>query len=305
MPYDMMDTDDSQQLLGWFAGTVLESIWSSSRVESEGKYSGDGADTTKLYWHTRIDDVFQEYDKMVPPTMTISMGIGEKWHWDPENKHLVRHEDDPGDEAIEAGRGKPILFKGSSLYGKFLGLCTGKYDSYYTQTPIDPLVDDLVVLDDGPPLEYDMTGVAANFRERGIEADSRDASLWVGQRFLFRGTGFVYRQTKGTPPFRATPFAWLGYDPNASDSAVSSPENASTGGVTVVPAQVALALPEGTSDDVVATVTQLVNSASSHTQFMRNALKLDEIKGDADIKAKVMDADAGPWAVKTLQGQES
>lgn len=301
----MMDTDDSQQLLGWFAGTVLDSIWSSSRVESEGKYSGDGADNTKLYWHVRVDDVYQEYDKMVPPTMTVSMGIGEKWHWDPEYRNLVRHEDDPGDEAVEAGKAKPILFKGSSLYGKFLGLCTGKYESYYTQTPIDPLVDDVRVLDDGPPIEYDLTGVSANFRERGITADSRDSSLWVGQRFLFRGTGFIYRQTKGTPSFRATPVAWLGYDPTASDSALSSTESASPAGPVVSPEEVALALPEGTPDGVIATVTQLVNSSTSHTEFMKKALKLDEVKGDADIKAKIMDAASGPWAVKTLQGQEN
>lgn len=300
---DYMDTDDSQQLLGWFEGTVLDSYWSTSRIESQGKATFDGADTYKLFWHVRIDDVLQEYDKMVPPTMSVSMGVGEKWIQDPDNKNIVRHEDDPGDEAVEAGRAKPIRFKGGSMLGKFVGLCTGKYDSWYTQTPVDGLVDEPVVLDDGPGLEYDLAGVRGNFSQRGIVADPRDASIWTGMRFLFRGVGFVYRSTKGTPPFRATPFAFLGHDPDAHEDSPSSTEAASPAGPVVDSSDVALALPEGTEPELVERLTELVNTSDTHTSFMRAALKLPEVKGDAAIKAKVMDVDAGPWAVKTLKAE--
>lgn len=300
MTTDYMDTDDSQQLLGWFEGTVLDSYWSTSRIESQGKATFDGADTYKLFWHVRVDDVLQEYDKMVPPTMSVSMGVGEKWIQDPDNKNIVRHEDDPGDEAVDAGRAKPILFKGSSMVGKFVGLCTGKYESYYTQSAIDPLVDDLVVLDDGPPVEYDLAGVRGNFSQRGIVADPRDASIWTGMKFLFRGVGFVYRMTRGTPGFRATPVAFLGFDPDAHEDGSSSTEKASPAGPVVSADDVAEALPEGTEPAVVNKVTDLVNNNDTHTSFMRAALKIPEVKGNADIKAKVMDADAGPWAVKTI-----
>jgi hypothetical protein len=304
VPTDYMDTDDSQQLLGWFEGTVLDSYWSTSRIESQGKATFDGADTYKLFWHVRVDDVLQEYDKMVPPSMSVSMGMGEGWLQDPDNKNIVRHEDDPGDEAVEAGRAKPIRFKGSSLLGKFAGLCTGKYESYYTQTAIDPLVDDLVVLDDGPELEYDLAGVRGNFTQRGVIADPRDASIWTGMRFLFRGVGFVYRQTRGTPGFRATPFVFLGYDPEASDSAPSSTESASSAGPVVEPSDVALALPEGTDEKLVGQLTDMVNSSKTHTAFMRLALKLPEVKGNEEVKAKVMDAEAGPFAVKEIKTAE-
>lgn len=292
---DYFDTDDKQQLLGWFQGTVLDSFWSTDRVQSQGKSTYEGADITKLYWHVRVDDVLQEYDKMVPPTMTVSFGLGDKWFQDPDHPDYVRHEDDPGEEAIEKEGKKPILFKGSSLYGKFVGLCNGKYYSFHTQTPIDPLVGEPVVLDDGPEPEYDLAGVRGNFSQRGVTADPRTASIWIGMQFLFRGLGFPYRQTKGTPGFRATPVAFLGYDADASDSAPSGSEQA---GEPIDPQVVAGTLPAHTEPALVDDLAKLVGSATSHTEFMKMALKMDNVKGDPEIKAAVMNSVDGPWSAK-------
>lgn len=314
MAYDYMDIDESQGLLGWFEGTVLDSYWSTPRADSKGKATFDGADTTKLYWLVRVDTVHQDYERVVPESMSTNWGIGDKWHQDPENENQIRHEDDPGDEAVEAGTAKPILFKGSSMWGKFIGLCTGKYENYFTQTPIDPMVDYPVVLDEGPEVEYELYTVRLDFEKRGVQADPRDASIWKGMRFEFRGLGFPYRQTKGTPAFRATPVRFLGFD-----EAVASSDpvgNAVPPASEPVDPQLLLAtLPEAVVDrvagndeatvELVEGLAELVGSSDTHTVFMRQALKLPMVKGDADIKKAVMNKDSGPYSVKDKTAQDA
>lgn len=301
MPVDYMNIDETQGLLGDFDGTVIDAYWATPRQDSQGKATFDGADTTKQYWLVRIDHVHQEFDKVIPETMSINWGIGDKWHKVPEAPHLVRHEDDPGDEAVESGKAKPIFFKAGSALAKFVGLCTGRYDSYYTGLPVDPLVEEPMVLDDGGPVEYGLYPVRANFADRGVVADSRDASIWIGMKFRFRGLGFSYRQTKGVPPFTVRPVYFLGYEEIAPDAGRNGVPSASGAGVVVSAADVASALPEGLVGEVdeVACdeVATLLSSASSHTEFMRGALRTEMSKSNADVKAWFMDED-GAWAVK-------
>lgn len=298
-----MDVDDSQQLLGWFEGTVIDPLWSNSRAQSEGKYTGDGADTIKAYWHVSVDKVHQDYDKMAPPTTTVSFGIGEKWHVDPENPNVVRHEDDPGEAAIEAGDGKPILIKGSSVFGKVVGLSTGKYESYFTQTAVDPMVRDLVVLDDGPPVEYEMYGVADAMRARGITTDSRDISIWRGARFLFRGVGIPYRNTQGTPRFQVLPFAFLGFDEDVASGAESSSAGLAGRPVSIDPADVANLCAADTPAEAVEELAKLLSTSNTHTEFMRAALRIvNGQKLGEDVKAAVMNED-GLWALRTAPAE--
>jgi hypothetical protein len=307
---DYWDPDDSQQLLGDFEGTVLQSFWSTMRIQSQGKIDGAGADNTQLYWLVSVDEVWQEYDKIIPESVSINFGIGEKWRSD-ESGRFVEHEDDPDPAKVASGDAKAMSFKGGSMYGKWLGLCGGRYDSYYTQTNVDPLVADLRVLDDGPELRYDLSGVRAIQSRRKV-GNPRDASIWVGLRFRFRGVGFVYKQTKGTPSFKVMPFSFLGfsedvaasYDPNSAGTIDAGDNGASS---VVTEAALVSETLVGASGELVETLTTLVSNASSHPEFMKGALKIPEVKGNPDIKASVMNANTGPWSKRgvTLEDAEA
>lgn len=293
---DYFNPDDRQGLLGWYSGTVIESFWSTDRVQSKGKATWDGADDSKLFWLVRIDDVHQDYDQMVPPTMSAKMSIGKKWLPN-EDGTFVEHEDAASDEEVAAGTAKPLYIKGSSMYGKFLGLTNGNYESYYTQTPVDPMVDEPVVLDDGPEPDYDLTGVRQEMNRLGRK-DPRRADIWVGFQFEFRGLGFKYRQTKGTPGMNAVPVRFLGFDPEAHIDGSGAAGEAQSSNGSVDPASVSLSLPDDTEAGLVDDIVKLVEVSSSHTEFMKQALVLDGVKTNNGVKSAVMDAENGPWSKK-------
>jgi hypothetical protein len=299
MPVDYFDTDDSQGLLGHFVGTVVDSFYSNDLAVSEGKAIYDGNDKTKLYWHVRVDDVLQEdYSGVVPETVTMSFGLGDKW-WANEAGDQVRHEDDPGDDAVERGEAKPILFRTNSNFGKFLGLITGKNDAYRGD------FGEAVALDGGDSdVNYDFSNLPSYMRRNKL-TDTRESKIWQGLRFEFRGLGIKYRSTQGDPRMRALPVRYLGTDTTDAGVAVSpdSSAEASTPRSGPVTAEtVSKLLPSDTPPDLVESITTLVSTSASHTEFMRNALMLDGVKGDEEInkvvKAAVMSEHEGPWAAR-------
>jgi hypothetical protein len=301
------DSDDRQQMLGDVEVTVMDSFWSTPRIESKGKAQFDGADKVQLYWHARVDEIFQEYDKVPPEVLNLQMSIGDGWLTD-EHGTLVENKDDPPEEKLKAGKAKPIQFKGSSFYGKFLGLCGGKYDSYYTQTVVDPMTAPPTVLDDGDKVEYDLAEVRALLARR--HANPRNASIWVGFRWRCRGLGFYYSRPPQLSGMKVCPVAFLGID-EAVASAHTPGQTSLSGAapadqVVVHPELVSATLP-GASAALVEDLTKLIGTSGSHVEFMRNALNIDEVKGDDGLKAAVMDAKEGPWAQrgKELEDTES
>ena len=291
------DDDDRQVLLGDFEGVVLDSFWSTPRIESKGQAQFDGADTIQLYWHVKPTEVYQEWDNLVPDHITVQFGIGEGWETD-EDGVMVSHTDDPSEEKLEKELAKPIQFKGSSLYGKFLGLCSGKYKTYYTQTNVDPMVGPVKVLDDGDKIDWDLGTVRSVLARK--KANPRDASIWKGVVFRFRGVGLPYRQDRDNPRFKVLPVAFIGEDQDAAaayDGGSAGRGGTSSAGQPSSPRLVAETLP-GASAELVETITGLVDSSETFTLFRRNTLNLPEVKADSEIKAAVMNETGGPWSVK-------
>lgn len=298
------DSDDRQQLLGDVEITVLDSFWSTPRIESKGKAQFDGADRVQLYWHCQVDEIYQDYDKVIPPSLTIQMSIGDNWVTD-EHGVMVENKDDPSTEMLGKGSAKPIQFKGSSFYGKFLGLCSGKYndgDGYYTQTHVDPMTGPPELLDDGDDVEWNLGEVRAFMARK--HANPRNASTWVGTKWRTRGFGFRYSRPPVLSGMKVVPVAFLGVDDavaaahtpgQSSQDAASGP--ADTSGL-AVPELVATTLPSDVDTGLVDQLAGLVTTSGSHTEFMRNALNLDGVKSVPEVKAAVMSAAEGPWSVK-------
>lgn len=293
------DDDTRQQRLADVEVTVLQSFWSTPRIESKGKAQFDGADKVQLYWNCRIDEVYQDYDKALPEQFGVQISPGEGWIAD-EHGVMVSHKDDPSEELLQAGKAKPIQFKGSSFMGKWLGLCSGKYSSWYTRTNVDPMTREPIVLDDGDEVEYDLGSVRSVLARR--KANPRDAGIWVGMKFRLRGLGFYYRNTEGTPGVKVMPTAFLGLDEAVvadyvPGSAGSDGSGAITTGLVAHPELVSETLP-GASAELVETITELVSKATSHPEFMRGALQVEEIRTTPDLKAAIMNASEGPWSKK-------
>jgi hypothetical protein len=93
--------------------------------------------------------------------------------------------------------------------------------------------------------------------------------------------------------------AYLGYDPDAAAEAGSgAPGAAGEDQVPIDAGDVANTLPAHTEPGLVDDLAKLVSVSASHTEFMRNALQIEKVKGDDELKKKVMDAEEGPWSVK-------
>lgn len=274
------DTDDSQGLLGHFIGKVGPSFWSSTLAESKGEQSWQGADKTKLFWNVGVEDVLQDgYEGVVPPAVTVNMGIGNGW-WADETGLIVRHEDDPGDEAVEAGTAKPKLFKSSSLYGMFLDLVAGKAQAYRTE------MGAAVVLDGGPDVEYGLNKLAAYMREHRFQ-DTRDATIWNDLLFEFRGLGLKYRNQEGDPRMKPYPVRFLGV--GEVTESIKAPAASNTEDDAKVWVDF------GASASTAATLVQLSRAATSHAEFARNALMLAEVKDDEKLSEAVADENNGRW----------
>jgi hypothetical protein len=202
---------------------------------------------------------------------------------------LVTHEDDTPD--------KLKGFKSSTRYGQLLGLIMGAEDEYR----------DVDKTDDFGPIDYDFKGAAAYIKSTG--KSSRDATVWQGTSWVFRGVATIMRR-QGTSEarllrdarLRIVPVMFLGANGEVQDkgssrgqAAVASTPNSTA---PISAEAVADTLPPGTDPALVENLVRLLGVSSSHTEFMRNAVGLEGVKGDNDVTARVMDEADGPWSVK-------
>lgn len=293
MPVDYFNTDDSAPFVSWFAGTVKESYGDTPANQAlaagRDEPTFKGATETRIYWGVTVDEIFQEWENVPPELITVNWKIGSDWYAD-ESGFILRHKDDPGDEAVENEKAKPILFKETSQYGSFLSMVRGARPNYDTRQGAPK------VMDGGPKnIAYDLTGLAKWFRANSVY-DSRDTRIWIGHRFLFRGLELDYGGNFQAST-RPLPVAWLGHD-DGVDSPINSAGAGTSEVAQVEPADVAATLPPSTSPELVEQVTALVGSAANFNQFMKNALVLDEVKADEELKTKIMDQSDGPWSVR-------
>lgn len=230
-PNDTLDTGDDFTPLGYFYGTIKESFWSTPMAESDGKQTEEWAQKTRLYWLVEVEDILQpEFEGDVTDT-TLAFGVGKAWEFDESGRYAI-HPDQPPTEDIIARRAKNKVFSPSCMYGMILDMSTGKIASYDGASN----VKELRVLDGGPPIEYDMAALGVYLRSVG-KVNARDASIWKGLKFLFRGAGFVYRNTEDPDNVRMTtvPVALCGV-PDAPAQAPQAPAQASTPAPTPAPA---------------------------------------------------------------------
>lgn len=297
MPQDLLDPDDSSNLLGDFVGTVLEGSWSTPRAETQGKAKGENADRLKEYWTVRVDEVLQEsYDGPDVPQVTVSWGIGNGWAVE-DNDYEIRHEDDPGDEAIEAdeeGKLKPVRIKASSGLGQFLGLITGNRQVYSTRYGKPKVMDG-----GDEDVDYDLTGCSVYLRENGL-TDSRDCRIFNGCQFRFRGLGLKY-DAEQEPWMNPLPTEFLGVDKEVASGVIDpdySPEGGSETSGTVDTAVVAALLPADTDPKTVESVAGLVRTSKTFNKFMKDALLIDGVEPGTELGDTVMDETNGPWSAR-------
>lgn len=279
-----MDTDDRTNLLGRFIGQVNLPFWSTPEEETknaENQADYKGADQYKLYWNVNVLDILQDYDGEDVKSINTSFGIGKDWYPMADAPNCIRHKDDPGDAAVESGEARPILFRASSGLGQFLGLITGKNRTWET--------DDgpAVVMDDGGPLDVNLLPLGKFFRENEIY-DSRDADIWKGLIFEFRGLGMKYGDRK--PRMRPFPVRWLPSFDGATDlSKLSQRSTGASGASDYDWTQ------HGATPATATTLNQLAGRSTSHAQFAKDAALLPAVKDNDDLMAAVMDESNGNW----------
>lgn len=297
MAVDYFNTNDSDGDLGHYIGLVEDSIWSNPDIESKGKADFDGADRYQLYWNVKVLDILQEDFEDDVDYNTVTMSIGKGW-FPEDNKVDIRHEDDPGDDAVERGEAKPIFFSGAtrrgSVYGKYLALTRGASEAFETSE------GEAEVLDGGDEVEYDLTGILRYMRKNGI-TDPRNASVWEGHVFLFRGLGLKYNRDQ-KPRLKALPTKWLGtleqYEKNEGVTVERSEGGNVKASGTAAPETVASILGAGVSAEAVEAITDAVNKASTHTEFARIALVLPEVRANESLTPLIMDEENGPWSAR-------
>lgn len=189
-------TDDSSGLLGHFVGKVLDSFWSNAAQESQGKATGDWAETTQLYWNVELLDIMQEdFGGQPPETLFVQFGIGKKYWPDTENENFVEHEDDTEDNIIK--------FKGQSGIGKILSMVAGKGKDALGQFKVE---------DGGGDVQVDFSGLKEYFQAEKVGmGEVRDARIWQGLVFEFRGLAFPTRDN-ANPRMKAIPVRFIGVD---------------------------------------------------------------------------------------------
>jgi hypothetical protein len=258
--------DDSSGLLGHFVGKILDPFWSNIASESQGKVSGQGSDQTQLFLNNEVVDIMQEdFGGTVPETLTISLGIGKKWWVDPENDDVVDHEDQ-----VE-GSDKQLKFHASSAYGKVLALIAGR----------DPeeTLGEYKVLDGGGDVEFDFSGLKEYFRKNGIK-DARNAKMWEGVIFEYRGLGFVYRNLEGPLRMKPFPVKFLGVgEIDGNKATTTTAPKAEEHGVVwpdATPAQSK-------------TLNKLMASSKSQEEFVGNASMLDFVSKSDVLTAAISD----------------
>lgn len=253
----LWDTDDSSGLLHHFIGTVTESVWTTDSQRQD-------PNKPFLQWNVTIDDALQEnFEGVTPETLLVNVSCGNGWTEDEEGL-TVQHKDN-----LE-------MFKGSSAYGRIIGLVAGKESDYGSQAK--------VMDGDGDIGKVDLRGVGKYMGSHGFE-DPRVAAIWVGLTFEFRGIGFVYRNQTGDPYAQALPVRFVGENagaeaPKAGKSKAAAKVERDTVGVWTS---------NGADEETANTLNDLANSAKNHSEFAKNALVLPAVQGSEDLKAAVLD----------------
>lgn len=273
-----LDTDDSSGLLGHFIGTVKTSWWSTPMAETNGEQTAEWAQETRLYWDVSVDDVLQEFGDTVPESLTLSFTCGKGWLADVAGRE-VRHKDAASDEEVEAGTAKPKLFRSDSVYGRFVAMIIGKFSDWGDQE----------ILDDGGEIVVDLDAVS-KFLTDHRTPDPRDAKVWEGIQWEFRGMGrsWTDRQGKEMPAhMKALPVRMLGANDVAETSSPDAPfiDNAAD-----------LWGAAGADVPTLSTLTALRNAASSHTEFMKNAALLPAVKDNEALLKVIEENTDGPWS---------
>lgn len=282
---DLYAGDDSSGLLTHFIGRVNKGLWSTFFAETDGQVSGDFAQTTLWFGHVDVLDILQaNYSTSGPPVESIlaSFGIGNGWQQDANDPNLVEHEDD-----TETNRPR---FRGNTAFMKVAYLISGQNDKY----------DNAVVLDgDSPNINYDMQGVRKVHAERGIKT-LRDASLYDGCIFEWRGLGFPTRQNPKPDRPKPYPTRYLGYsvdevvDLSTLDTGSGHSTNNSSGaarrGLGSVPAEVVEQWQSvGASEPTVAVLTRLYEASPTLDHFINNAGMLPDVKASEQLASIIVD----------------
>lgn len=249
------ETDDSSGLLHHFIGTVQSSKWTTDATKQD-------PNSAFLQWEVSVDDALQSnFQGEVPDTLTVNITIGKDWVED-EAGEVVEHKD-----GLE-------MFKGSSAYGKIIGLVSGKSDNYGSNAE---------VMDGDGPVKVDMKGLAKYMQANKYE-DPRQSGIWQGLTFEFRGIGFRYRNTQGDPYAQALPVRFIG------EGAVAAPASSGKAEATVERDTLGIWTSAGADDETAATLADLANKAANHTAFAKDAVILPAVQANDDLKAAVLDA---------------
>lgn len=256
MPWD---TDESTGLLGHFVGLVRSSVWTTDSQRQD-------PNKPFLKWDVQVLDVLQEnFQGKVPEEMPVTISIGNGWTED-EDGETVEHKD-----GLE-------MFKASSAYGKVIGLVAGKASDYGSNAE---------AMDGDGKIVADLSGVAKHMQTNGFD-DPRVASIWDGLTFEFRGIGFRYRGSKEEPFQNVLPVRLMdGSTPEpAAKSTGKASAKAAKDPVDTVPTWAGA----GADDDTANTLNDLANSAKNHSEFAKNALLLETVKGSDSLRDAVMDS---------------
>jgi hypothetical protein len=284
-PVNLMDPEETDNSLGWFTGTVIEDFFSTPAEESGGKATFQGADRWTRYWKVKIEDVHQDWDYDLPEnniiTVQFSLG-GENWFPTDESNTAVRHKEDTGE-------GRPRTFDLKSKMGQLLGLINGKRQAWKA--------DEVIVMDGGDvEVEYDMTPCAAYFAEQEF-TDPRQAGIFNGTRWLFRGLGMKYNPRKGETErdvrSKPHPVQFLGTSDTPLEPTATKP-----GGPEVDQGILSEILFGADTDlwiteEVVENVAQLLRTATNHSQFARNV-----IAAYPELQPVAMDKANGLWSAR-------
>lgn len=252
------ETDDSTGLLGHFIGTVETSIWTTDSQRQD-------PNKPFLLWHVTVDDILQDNFEGTPPeSLPVNVSIGNGWTED-EAGETVEHE-----SGVES-------FKGSTSLGKIINLVSGKTSDYGSNA---------VPMDGDGHIVTDMKGVGKYMAAQGYD-DPRNSKVWEGLQFEFRGIGFKYRNQDGDPYQNVLPVRFVGENGGSDSDGGAKTKTAAKG--KVVKDTVGIWMASGASDETAVTLNDLINSATSHTQFTKQALVLDEVKSNDVLKGAVMD----------------
>jgi hypothetical protein len=281
MTDDLYKGDDSSGLLTHFIGRVKTGFWSNLFAETQGKASQDFAHNTMLFWQTDVLDILQaNYESSGTPveSILVNYGIGNGWRQSIDEPALVEHDDD-----TESFKKK---FHGNTALMRFVYLISGQNSEY----------EGAVVLDgDGDLPAVDLRGVQDIHRQHKVTS-LRDATVWDGLIFEFRGVGFPSKQNPKPANPKPVPVRYMGYsedgvvDLSKISGVVSTrnPTEARSSGLgTLTPEQTEPWTAAGAEPATVSTLTKLWAGSKDLDAFTRNAMMLPAVKDNDALTAAV------------------